>query len=147
MTVRQCLSDNDRLVLEAVFTASPSALFKGWTEPELLTRWWPQEATLEPRVGGAYHFAYPRMGWHLRGRFKAFEPGERLSFTWAWDHERDLPEREVEVLFEALSQRGTRMTLIHGFYTDSQADQDDRRSHLEGWLHFLPGLEGLSQGE
>lgn len=38
---------------------SPAHLFEYWTQPALLTLWWPPEAEVEPQVGGAYHLTWP----------------------------------------------------------------------------------------
>ena len=45
----------------------PEELFRWWTEPELLTRFWADEAEVEPSVGGSYSFSWPGPGWRLRG--------------------------------------------------------------------------------
>jgi uncharacterized protein YndB with AHSA1/START domain len=117
----------------------PGELFSYWTEPVLLTLWWPQEAEVDPRPGGSYHFSWPVMGWHLRGAYLAFRPGAELSFTWKWDHEPGEPQRTVTVRFEPLPGRGTRMTVTHGEY-DYPRETQARQEHLDGWLLFLENL-------
>ncbi len=135
-------SDPDRLVLTGEFPQfSPQRLFEYWTHPVLLTLWWPPEADVEPQVGGAYHLAWPRQDWHLRGHYTVFGPGQALAFTWAWDHEPDTPQRTVTLAFvPMLGGGGTRLTITHGPYTDSARDQQDRQSHLEGWQAFCSQL-------
>ncbi len=134
-------SDSNRLVLQADFPQlTTEQLFAYFTEPELLCAWWTQGAELEPRPGGHYHFWWPAMDWHLRGEILEFVTGERLRFTWKWDHEPDMPLREVELTFTR-RETGSRLILVHGFYTDTPVDQTDRREHLEGWLHYLMHLQ------
>ena len=116
--------------------AAASRLFECLTKPELLTRWWPQEAQVDGREGGAYRLSWPGMGWVLTGRYTVFVPGRTLAFTWSWDQEPDRPTRNV-IIQLADSSEGTRMTLTHGDYTSSEDDQGERRGHIEGWLHFL----------
>lgn len=140
---QQIPTANDRLVMSATFSQfTPDELFEHWTKPDLICRWWPQQAEIEPREGGAYHFSWPKMGWNLRGRYVTFDRGRTLSFTWKWDHEA-APPRQVEMLFDTLPDGGTQITLTHGLYTDSAEDQEERKGHLEGWTHFLGMLQQL----
>lgn len=147
MTVTQLPSGLDKLLIEADFlSVAPHTLFEYWTQPELLRQWWPQEAQIVPRAGGAYHLSWPKMNWHLRGRYTAFEPGKQLGFTWKWDSDLQEPgEREVMLIFTPLATDGTRLLLTHGPYSDTPEDQKLRiEDHLAGWQHFLPRLQQLA---
>jgi uncharacterized protein YndB with AHSA1/START domain len=119
---------------------SPDEAYRAFTEPASLVRWWPPEAETDPRVGGTYHLSWPAMGWHLRGRYTRMEPGRALGFTWNWDHEPDLSERQVDVSFEPLPDGGTRITVVHGRYGEGDAEAADRQGHVDGWQHFLARL-------
>ncbi len=131
------------LVITEEFPAfTPEALFDHWTEPGLLCRWWPQAAAVDPRPGGAYHLAWPRTDWHLRGRYTAVERGRRLAFSWRWDHEPD-DAKDVLVTFAPRPDGGTVLTITHGSYTDSAHDREVRAGHLEGWTYFLARLRAL----
>jgi uncharacterized protein YndB with AHSA1/START domain len=145
MTISQLPTELDTLVVEADYPGvTATALFDYWTQAALLTQWWPQEAEIEPCVGGAYHLAWPAMAWHLRGQYTVFEPGERLGFTWRWDHDDPAePTRQVDVTFTPLTD-GTRLTVTHGPYDASPHDQELRAEHhLVGWTHFLRQLQSL----
>lgn len=136
-------SEPETLVIEAKYPSiAPDMLFEYWTRPSLLQQWWPQVADLEPRVGGSYHFSWPEMGWHLRGRYLTRDASRRLAFTWRWDHdEASDPERIVTVDFVALPGAGARLRLTHGPYAATPEDQLLRlEHHLAGWQHFLPRL-------
>lgn len=146
MSIMQLPSGSNELVIVAEFSKiAPCEVFDYWTKPELLCMWWPQEAEIDARVGGVYHLAWPRMNWHLRGQYTRFEPGKRLAFTWKWDHDEEgKAVREVTIVLEPLPDRGTKLTLTHGPYTDSMEDQEVRiEHHLAGWQHFLPRLQSL----
>lgn len=137
----QLETGSDAVKVTATFPQfKPAELFRYWVEPQLLPKWWSPEAEIVPQMGGAYHLAWQSMNWHLRGQYIAFEPGKRLAFTWKWDHEPDLPTREVDVRFEAAPDGSTILTVTHGHYSDSEVDQEDRQSHLDGWMHFLAQL-------
>lgn len=143
IAISQIDCDNNRLKLRANCPQfSPRSLFDHFTVPELLTRWWPQAAVTEPWSGGSYRLSWPAMDWVLYGEYTQFDPGERLSFTWLWEHEPDLPMRLVEIVFEPEGD-GSRLTLTHGTYSDNERDQEDRQSHLDGWTHFLGQLRAL----
>ena len=137
----------DRLVMVTNFPQfAPDVLFDYWTKPDLICQWWPQQAEIEPNEGGAYHFSWPQMGWSLHGRYVNFDIGRSLSFTWQWDHQAT-PLRHVGMLFDALPNGGTQITLTHGFYTDSAEDQEERAGHIEGWTHFLGRLQQFAPTE
>lgn len=144
--VRQIASPRNVLVMACDYVDRlPEQLFAQWTEPELLTQWWPQEAEIEAHAGGAYHLAWPRQNWHLVGNYIAFESGVCLAFTWRWRHEPGQPTRYVVVAFAPSGNgerggTGTRLTVTHSLYGDEQAEQDQRQSHLDGWMHFLARL-------
>jgi uncharacterized protein YndB with AHSA1/START domain len=142
--IYQIPSADDRLIIIANFpNFTPESLYDHFTQSNLLTAWWAHEAPeIDPEIGGKYQLGWSAMGWTLRGVYKAAERGKAVVFTWKWDHEPDLPEREVTVLFQSAAQ-GSTLTIIHGFYAESEIDQNDRQSHLEGWTHFLGQLRAL----
>lgn len=143
--VTQLPTTSDTLTVAAMYErTSPDELFAYWTDPALLTQWWPKQAETDPRPGGAYHLTWPKMDWHLRGEYTATEPGRHLAFTWRWDHEPDKPTRTVDVLFEPVGDLGTQLIVTHGTYAHS--DRDERDGHLEGWTYFLTRLrDALAQ--
>ena len=148
MSVTQVPSTHDRLIVTAeIPTLAPAAVFDYWVKPVLLCQWWPQEAEIDPQVGGAYHLSWPQMNWHLRGHYSSFEPGKQLAFTWKWDHDEEGTSfREVRLLFEPLAAGGTKLTLTHGPYSESPEDQEVRIAHhWEGWKHFLARLQNLTK--
>ncbi|GCE21269.1 SRPBCC family protein [Dictyobacter kobayashii] len=145
MIAIQLPSGPDTLLVAADFpqVAAP-IIFNHWIEPTLLRRWWPQEAEVQPEPGGNYHLSWPQMGWHLRGHYTAFEPGQLLAFSWQWDHTPEDGEKIVQVRFEPMETDGTRLLLSHGPYTDTPQDQKLRiEDHLAGWIYFLPRLQKL----
>ena len=148
MSITQIPSSSDKLVIVAEFDKlAPREVYDHWVKPKLLCAWWPQEAEIDARVGGAYHLSWPRMNWHLRGHYTCFEPGEQLAFPWKWDHDEEgTAVREVMLVFESLADRGTKLVLTHGPYTDSTEDQAVRiEHHLAGWQHFIPRLQALAE--
>ncbi|MBA3825737.1 MAG: SRPBCC domain-containing protein [Ktedonobacterales bacterium] len=140
------LSDDTTLILTCAIPAPPAAVFAAWTQPEHIVRWWPQTAEIDARVGGSYHLGWPTLNQHLRGTYLVVVPAAVLTFTWRWDDataEGDAP-RVVALTFAPDGAAGTRMTLTHGPYAATSADQEIRTAHhLAGWQHFLPKLVAL----
>jgi uncharacterized protein YndB with AHSA1/START domain len=126
---------------------TPQELFDHWVKPELLVQWWPREATVDPRLGGAYTFSWPEKDWHLRGTYTAFEPAKHLGFTWMWDHDRGVSEPlQVDLTFEEIPG-GTQLRIEHGPWADNEAAQTERLGVIEGWIHFGMRLAGLRKGD
>lgn len=118
----------------------PQQLFNYFTQPDLLTVWWPQTALTHLREGGSYTLGWPEMNWTLRGTYTAVQPPSHLAFTWNWDHQPELPTRNVTLeIFPA--EDGARLNLTQTAYASSEIDQTDRRDHINGWLHFLKILQ------
>ena len=135
--------ESDHLEIVAEFPdKGPEDLFRFWTDPRLISKWWPPSAQIEAKQGGSYVLTWPRQNWFLRGTFNRFVPGKYLSFTWKWDHEPEKPLTEVQLKFERLGDHGTRLTLNHGKYDIN--DREQRQSHLDGWLFFLGKLQSAS---
>jgi len=122
---------------------APDLLFNFWVEPEQLQKWWPPQASVDPRVGGSYDFFWPKQNWHLRGRYSVFEPGKALAFSWHWDHEPDRPNRLVEVSFSVPGEGGSKLKLTQSGYDGSEAELKEQEGHIEGWMHFLNQLYNL----
>lgn len=119
----------------------PDDALRWFLEPELIATWWTTDARVEPRAGGAWEMRFPRAGKHLDGEI-AEVTSTSLHVSWAWDDEPALPARSLVVRAEP-KQGGTRLRIIQGPYRQSDAfphEDEDRRSHLEGWEFFLPKL-------
>jgi uncharacterized protein YndB with AHSA1/START domain len=148
MAITQRASGPETLLIEADFAVcDPATLFRYWTEPDLLVRWWswPQQVEIEPRLNGSYHLGAPQKNWHLRGHYTAFDAPNLLAFTWRWDHDSlTSATREVRITFEPRAAGGTRLLLSHGPYEDTPEEQRVRiDDHLAGWSYFLPRLQKL----
>ncbi len=84
-------SQDTTLVVRRIIQATPERLFKAWTDPEQLKKWWgPQSVTcvdaeVDLRVGGRYRIAnqFPdgKLLW-ISGEFQLIEPPHKLAYTW-----------------------------------------------------------------
>jgi uncharacterized protein YndB with AHSA1/START domain len=141
---------NERtLVLTRVFDSPPALMFKAWTEPEHLVRWWGPEGFTMPscqidlRPGGAYRYqmrsAEGTDHW-LRGVFKEIDPPHRLVLTWAWENvEGDMGSVGHETLLTvtfADYQGKTKLTMHQAEFESVSA----RDAHNKGWSSALERL-------
>ena len=142
--IQDVSKDNTAVLITAAFPdLSPQQLFDAFTQPKILTTWWSQQAQTDVVEGGAYEISWPAMNWTLRGNYTAVSPPSTLAFTWNWDHQPDLPQRNGVLTIEP-DEVGSQLQIEHGHYTDSEVDQEDRQSHIDGWLHFLSVLHNVS---
>lgn len=133
----------DWLVIATEIEGLPPAEAMRWfVEAPLLNQWWGEEALIEPRPGGIYHVHWSKMNWTMRGTV-AHCSSDTLAYSWAWDHEPMQPARAV-VIHAAASDGGSRVTISHGPYRPEESrltgEDQDRASHREGWVYFLPIL-------
>jgi len=128
---------------------SPDETLRWFTEAARLNQWWGDEALIEPRPGGLFEVGWPSMGWIMRG-VVALCTADTLVYSWTWDHEPGQPARTVVVHGEPAGN-GTILTVTHGPYRPSSptlpGEDEDRASHRDGWLHFLPQLHEAIAGE
>ena len=140
--VREVESPRDRLTLTGDFPGfTPAEMFDHFTKPELLAKWWPPQAEVELKEGGAYVLTWPGQ-WKLLGRVLAFTVGRRLVFSWTFEHDPS-EDRHVEVVFDPLDGGGTRLWVIHSPYDEGDPERKAREGHRKGWEHFLARLRAL----
>ena len=140
------------LRLERRFAAAPARVFRAFTDPAELKKWWgPEgfttpEATLDVRVGGAYALIMKAPSGklhHVAGTFRAVEPAKRLVYTWAWREGGYAGVPTLVTLEFVADGKGTLLRLTHEGMT-SAAMADD---HNGGWSGCLARLERLCKGE
>lgn len=114
-------------------------LWAAWTSPEGVASFWSEEADVAPAVGGPYVLGWPSRGWVLRGVVLAVHPGRSITFTWAWDHEPDRPERTVTLSMDSTTS-GSRLVVVQGPYGEGPDEAEDRAGHEAGWRWFADRL-------
>jgi uncharacterized protein YndB with AHSA1/START domain len=139
-------TEERELVITRVFDAPRRLVFKAWTEPEHLARWWgPQGFTtpfceMDVRPGGAFRFGMrsPQGTDHwLRGVFREIVEPERLVCTWAWEDEQRKPRHETLLTVTLVEHDDkTRLTLRQAVF-ESVTSRD---AHQGGWASALDCL-------
>ncbi len=142
--------DDDGPVLRAVLELAgcdPGPVLAAFTDPAVLVRWWGGDLTTELRPGGPYCVSFPKIPARLAGQVVGYAPGSMLTFTWAWEHEPDEPERVVTVTVSGEpAGAGAVLSILHGPYGEDDASLKARAEHREGWEYFLPRLAQLLEG-
>ena len=136
------------LRLTRMVDAPRADVFRAWTDPNQLKRWWgPGEFTtpraeVDLRPGGGYRlWMQPPAGdaLVLSGTFREVAPPERLVYTWRW--EAGVPgegESLVTVEFRELGEC-TEVVLVHGDFPASHGAEPYRM----GWEGGLDKLGAL----
>jgi uncharacterized protein YndB with AHSA1/START domain len=137
------LANSVDLVLERVIDAPRPLVFKAWTDPDQIARWWgPKGFTtidyeMDIRPGGTYrfHMRSPEGGdRRKRGVYREIVSPERIVFTFAWEEPdgRLGHETLVTVTFEDLGAK-TRLTLRQAVFDLATT----REAHVVGWTSCL----------
>jgi uncharacterized protein YndB with AHSA1/START domain len=131
------------LTITRVFDAPASVVFKLWTKPEHLRRWWgPKGFTtlsseIDVRLGGAWNrrlLSPEGVEVRKRGVYHEIVEAERLVFTYATDDAAGNPGHETLVRVEFAEIRGkTRVTLRQAIFASASVRDD----HGRGWSGCL----------
>ena len=139
-------SNDLKLVVERIFDAPRSLVFKAWIEPQHLLRWFgPRDYkvpsyTIDPRPGGSWRVCMVaptgRENW-VRGVFREVLEPERLVFTWAHENPDGTLGHEtlITITFADLGAK-TRLTLRQETFESVEA----RNEHNTGWTSTLECL-------
>jgi uncharacterized protein YndB with AHSA1/START domain len=139
------------VVVTRAFDAPRAQVFKAWSGPERLVRWWGPRGfaaiagklNLRPdgawRVGMRSHEVGLR--W-LRCAYREIVEPERLAFTWAWEDDADERGRETLVTVNFAEQAGRTRLIVHQVVFEPPVPQrpEDDRGDWEGRLERLADL-------
>jgi len=139
------LKENFALDLQRSYPVAPEKVWRAWTEPEAIKRWFgpgPGDkvslAELDVRVGGRYRILFGGAEGkdnEVIGVYREVVPNRRLVFTWTWP--RSTPEREslVTLVFRAAGG-GTELDFRH----ERHFNEAVRDGHKRGWSGSLDKL-------
>lgn len=134
---------NRELTLTRVIDAPRQLVFKAWTQPEHVARWWGPKGfvtigcDMDIRVGGRFRVGMrsPQGTEHWKvGVYREIVEPERVVFTFAWESAGGTPGHELltTVTFAEEGAR-TRLTLNQALFETAKARDD----HLGGWASCL----------
>jgi uncharacterized protein YndB with AHSA1/START domain len=84
------LPSDTEILITREFAAPPRLVYKAWTEPELVRRWWAghrgqmKVAEIDLRVGGTWRYVMEAQGGFdvaFHGEYREIVPGERIVTT------------------------------------------------------------------
>jgi uncharacterized protein YndB with AHSA1/START domain len=137
------MADAEKLVIERIFDAPVERVWKAWTDPAELAKWWGPRSFISPdntvdlRVGGRINLSMKGVGelaeqfptvMYSGGVFTEIVEYKKLVYTDSFTDKdgnpvppetygmpADLPEQgmEITVIFESLPDGKTKMTLSH----------------------------------
>ena len=141
-------TEKPSLTLVRQFDAPVESVWRAWTEPEALKRWFGPDAgavsvaQTDVRVGGRFHMVFKTLDGEqhdVSGTYREVEANRRLVFTWAWI---STPDRVSQVtLTFAPKGKGTEFTLLHEQFFDLAA----RDGHERGWSGSMDKLARFLQ--
>ena len=132
------------LRLRRTFAAPRQKVFRAWTDPEELKKWFApgddyttKVPELDLRAGGRYRIEMhsPDGNVHcVLGTYREVSPPDRLVYTWRW-LDKDMSETLVTVEFH---ERGgqTEVVLTHELFPTAEW----REKHAHGWEGCLARL-------
>lgn len=155
MNFLQSNPGDDPVILSGLFNASPARLFRAWTDPEELRRWFGirpfclLSANVDLRVGGQWRFVLEDSNEQqvsLEGEYLTIEPERKLVFSWMHVKQDHQGQREatrqsqVSVTFTQL-QNNTRIDLRH----EAIQAEDGRLGVGKGWTASLTSLAAICE--
>ena len=140
------------LVITRVLNAPRKLVFKAWTDPAHLVRWYgPQgfqltSCEMDLRPGGAFRFSMrsPEGKDHPHsGVYREVAPPEKLAFSFAWEGEDGRRGHETLVTL-TLAEQGdkTQLTMRQAVFESVES----RDSHNGGWSECFDRLADYLAG-
>jgi len=145
--MEQTVRQKPFLTLHRVYSVAPEKVWRAWTDPEAIKRWWGpgthedrvSVAELDVRVGGRFRIVFggkEGRDHEVQGVYVVVQPQRKLAFTWTWPN--STPEREsvVTIVFKA-SAKGTELEFKH----EELFDDTVRDNHKRGWSESFAKLD------
>jgi uncharacterized protein YndB with AHSA1/START domain len=154
-------SKTEEIVIARVFDSAPEHLWKAWTDPEMIKRWWGPEyfsapsIRLDLRVGGKYVWAMRGpagskwdMDMFTAGVYKEIVPNSKLVLTsYMSDQDGNMldaaqffpdpaspNEMTFSVFFEEIEKGKTRLSIVYARpETEAQFQAMLKSGMQEGW--------------
>jgi uncharacterized protein YndB with AHSA1/START domain len=142
----------DTVTLTRIIDAPREEVFRAWTEPEQIRRWWgPGEFTcpsaeIDLRPGGSYRLTMqPTEGdpFIVAGTYREVDPPARLVYSWRWETGPAADGSESLVRIDFQDRGGqTELVLTHTDFPESHGPAP----YQMGWEGGLEKFETLFTG-
>mgnify|MGYP003575103302 CR=1 FL=1 len=129
------------------FPVSADILYRAWTEPDQLKRWWKPmgnqltDVSAELKEGGEVEYKFKSDGSKdliIRGKYLEVVPNEKLVYTWRWqapDEALDDSEYKLSINFQS-SGEGSRIDISQ----EAVNSRESIKPHQHGWEEALNHL-------
>jgi len=127
---------DDQILITREFDAPKELVYKAWTTPELVRRWWSAKrgevavAEIDLRVGGTWRYVMVADGGievAFHGEYREIVPNERLVSTEVYE---GMPDAEaLDTLTLSESEGRTTMTILV-----QHATKEHRDAHIESGM-------------
>jgi uncharacterized protein YndB with AHSA1/START domain len=127
-TAKVTLPTNDQILITREFSAPKRLVFKAWTTPELVKRWWAGQrgevtsAQIDLRVGGTWRWVMMAHGSFevaFHGEYREIVADERLVMTEIYEGAPDAPALST-LTFTELDGRTTLRILVQHTSTENR---------------------------
>lgn len=161
-----------QIIIERIFEAPVERVWRAWTDPEMIKKWWGPEGFTAPsikndlRVGGKYVYAMHGPAgtefdkdMYSGGEYKEIVPNEKLVMTDYFCDENgnkispadselespDFPDEQiVTISFEKISDSQTKLSIVYPKpETEAQWQALLKSGMEEGWQSSLNKLEEI----
>ena len=129
--------------------ATPEVVYEVISSPEHLREWWPDDADLDPVVGGTGTIAFGEPGGADGATVPITvleaDPPRRFAFRWAYDGDTPTEANSFLVTFDLVAADGGTLVRFKetGFRErgwEAAVLEEAYLDHVEGWDRFLPQL-------
>lgn len=103
-TASVTLPTDEQILITRTFDAPPHLVYRAWTAPELVRRWWsghrdaPSEVEMDVRVGGRWRYVIPGQGGPgvaFHGEYREVVADRRIVYTEVYETPDAGPEADA----------------------------------------------------
>ena len=150
-TTTVTLPTDEQILLTREFDASPHLVYRAWTTPELVRRWWPGRrgemtvAEIDLRVGGAWRYVMTADGGlevAFHGEYLAIVPDERIVSTETFEAAPEGEPARITTTFTA-RDGGTTLELLMQLPTQEVRDMILATGMTDGVEEQMDILDGI----
>lgn len=147
---------SDPIIVEGYIAASPKAVFRAWTDPAIVMKWFGPRphsllsANIDLQVGGIWRFVMCNNGGEtmgFEGEYLVIDPDHRLVMNWSKfikvsSGPNDVPAvSQVDITLYGKGV-GTDIRIVHS----AISDKDTRIGFTDGWEHGIKNLRSMFDG-
>ena len=150
---------DDQILITRELAAPPALVYRAWTTPELVKRWWRggmgpvTVAEIDLRVGGTWRYVIASDDYEItfHGEYREIVPEQRLVFTEIFEGAPETPDVPASeppldiVTFAPSPAGGTTLTLLVECHTKALRDlilDSGMEAGVQGQMDALEAVAG-----